>query len=397
IGAFVGGLYSVGYTPEEMEDIAISTNWENVLTILKEQERSELFLDQKLLQDRTFATLRFKKFKFVYPQALSLGWKFNSFIQKLIWNGAYYSNNFNDLKVPFRAVATDVANGRTVVITQGNLIRALRASSAVPLLNTPIQIDTLILVDGGLFANIPVEALMDLKPDVVVAVNTTSPVIKKEELNKPWSLASQIITNYMNRYVQTSIQLADFVITPKINDHPNDNFKSLDTLIQKGEEVTNEIALQILEKIHSKKDSILEVIIQQVQSKFNFQSKIFLKSVNKSIDKELFLLTEDFTELSLKEYLRKIKPISIQKLRFYSTDEKKILLEVFNNPTITNIKSLCTIPNLEHSTDTILEKFIFHFDSPLTRIKITETLRKNFANRGFSFVKISIQPEYPSE
>ncbi len=397
IGAFVGGLYSVGYTPEEMEKIAISTNWENVLTILKEQERSELFLDQKLLQDRTFATLRFKKFKFVYPQALSLGWKFNSFIQKLIWNGAYYSNDFSDLKVPFRAVATDVANGRTVVISQGNLIRAMRASSAVPLLNTPIQIDTLILVDGGLFANIPVEALSDLKPDIVVAVNTTSPMVNREELNKPWSLASQIITNYMNRFVQSSLHLADFVITPEINDHPNDNFKSLDTLIKKGEEAANEIALRIEEKITSKKDSILEAKVQDVQSMFNFQKKIFLKQITNNDGKELFLLTEEITNLSLKDYLKKIIPNSIEKLRFYSSDETKIILEVSKHPTINNIKCLCTIPNLEQSADTTLKQFMFHYDSPLTRIRIIETLRKKFANQGFSFVKISIQPEQPSE
>jgi len=71
IGAFVGGLYSIGYTPEELEEISLNTKWDDVLTLLKEQERSELFFDQKVIQDRVLASLRFKKFKLVYPQALS--------------------------------------------------------------------------------------------------------------------------------------------------------------------------------------------------------------------------------------------------------------------------------------------------------------------------------------
>ncbi len=235
IGAFVGGLYAIGYSPSEMEEIAINTNWDNVLTILKEQERSELFFDQKMIQDRTFATLRFKKFKFVYPQALSLGWKFNSFIQRLVWEGAFYSDNFDNFKVPFRAVSTDVVEGKTISIGKGNLITALRASSTIPLLNTPVSLDSMILVDGGLFANLPVEQVKELNPHIIIGVNTTSPLKDRTELNKPWSLASQIISIFMNKYFEKALQEADIVITPELGNHPNDNFKGLDSLVSKGE------------------------------------------------------------------------------------------------------------------------------------------------------------------
>ncbi|MFN3269951.1 MAG: BamA/TamA family outer membrane protein, partial [Candidatus Kapaibacteriota bacterium] len=113
-------------------------------------------------------------------------------------------------------------------------------------------------------------------------------------------------------------------------------------------------------------------------------------------EKELFLLSEDSTIFSLKEYLMKINLNSIQQIRFFSPEKEKTFLEILKYPTINAIKCNCAIPNLERSADTMLNSFIFHYDSPYTRGRMKEILRKNFASLGFSFVKIIIQPEHPS-
>ncbi|MGC9078545.1 MAG: patatin-like phospholipase family protein [Candidatus Kapaibacteriota bacterium] len=395
IGAFVGGLYAIGYSSEEMEAIALETNWENVLSILKEQERSELFFDQKLLQDRTFATLRFKRFKFVYPQALSLGWKFNSFVQKLVWNGAYYSNNFDKLKVPFRAVATDVGEGKTISIGKGNLITALRASSAIPLLNTPVNLDTMILVDGGLFANLPVEQVKEFSPDLVIGVNTTSPLKDKSELNKPWNLASQIISIYMNKYFEKSLQKADFVIIPPIGSHPNDNFKGLDSLIRIGEESAYNSVSKIKKLIQIKKDSIIKLTSSKIKEELSLDGLVYVEKIsNYGTDQqnEFYNLTKNRTDLSLEEFLKNIDKESTQKILFKTKADGTTTIEILKYPKIDSIKCKCNIPNSTFSLDSITSKFIGEHDCPTTRKKIVERLKKYFASQGFSFVKIAMQP-----
>ncbi len=404
IGAFVGGLLAVGYSPKELEEIALTTKWDDVLVLLKEQERSELFFDQKIIQDRTLASLRFKKFKFVYPQALSLGWRFNSFIQKLIWNGAYYSDNFDNLKYPFRAIATDVSSGKTISINKGNLVTALRASSAIPLRNTPIFIDSLILVDGGLFANIPVEQVKEFKPDLIIAINTTSPPLEKEEFQKPWSLASQIVNLFMDKFNNNSTTKADILIQPDIGKHPNDNFKGLDSLVLKGE-IAGKEKIQLIENIIQKKrDSITANLQNSIAKQFNLiQNFRVIENPNKQNGTKhySFLLHNDTTGIFFQDFLnsfnfKKINKFKIFNLSNYSTisnEENSVFLEIDTFPQITNISYQYENVNINYQIDTIIQSFIWEYDSPQTRKQLIERIRKICAQNGYSFVKVSISPE----
>ncbi len=403
IGAFVGGLLAVGYSPAELQEIAISTKWDDVLVLLKEQERSELFFDQKVIQDRTLASLRFKNFKFVYPQALSLGWRFNSFIQKLIWNGAYYSNNFDNLKYPFRAIATDVSSGKTISIDKGNLVTALRASSAIPLRNTPIFIDSLILVDGGLFANIPVEQVKEFNPDIVIAINTTSPPLEKEELQKPWSLASQIVNIFMDKFNNTSSTKADILIQPDIGKHSNDNFKGLDSLVLKGEIAAKEKIKFIDSIVKHKRDSIISNIQNSIANQFNL-SQNFRVIENPKKQNYSFFLQNDSSGISFRDFLNSLNLSMISKFKIFnlsnfSKDSKEdlVLLEIDTFPQITRISYQFNNANVNHQIDTILKSLIGEYDSPGTRKHLIERIRKTCAQNGYSFVKVSISPEYFSD
>ena len=407
IGAFVGGLYSIGYTPEELEEIALNTKWDDVLTLLKEQERSELFFDQKVIQDRVLASLRFKKFKLVYPQALSLGWRFNSFIQKLVWKGAYYSDDFNKLKFPFRAVATDVVSGKTISISKGNLVTALRASSAIPLRNTPITFDTLILVDGGLFANIPVEQVKEFKPDVIIAINTTSPPLEKEELQKPWSLASQIINIFMDKFLKNATLSADIVIEPAIGKHPNDNFKGLDSLIFLGEKAGREQLPKIREILTAKKDSIIANLRNAIAREFGLSSNfkvIPYSDSSISLSKQSFVLKDTSSGLDFKEFIGKLDSKGIKQIRIFDTgydatnnEAPKVVLEIDTFPRIKNIVYHCEIENVKYQIDTIIQNTIGKFDSPETRKSLIEEIKKLCAKSGFSFAKVVVSPSENSE
>lgn len=409
IGAFVGGLYSIGYTPEELEEIALNTKWDDVLSLLKEQDRSELFFDQKVIQDRVLASLRFKKFKFVYPQALSLGWRFNSFIQKLVWKGAYYSDDFNKLKIPFRAIATDVITGKTISLSKGNFVTALRASSAIPLRNTPISLDTLILVDGGLFANIPVEQLKEFSPDIIIAINTTSPPLEKEELQKPWSLASQIINIFIDKFQKNAASSADVVIEPEIGKHPNDNFKGLDSLIFLGELAARNHLPKIRKLIIAKKDSIITNLCNKIVQEFGFLStrlKVIPYSDGSIYPNvQTFVLKDTSSGQDFKEFVIKLDLKGLKRIRFYDIGiehtnndaQKVILMEIDTFPTIKEISHHCEIENIKKQIDSIVHNTIGKFDSPETRKSLIEAIKKLCAKNGYSFANVLITPIENSE
>ncbi|HYF02681.1 MAG TPA: patatin-like phospholipase family protein [Patescibacteria group bacterium] len=251
-GALVGGLYATGYSAAELDSIFTSADWEQLLAVSGETNRSDMFLDQKLENDRSLFTLRFKNFNLELPQAISVGTRFTSFLQSLVWNGIYQSGNFDSLKVPFRAVATDLIRGASVSMRSGNLVMALRASSTIPLRYLPVKIDSMLLVDGGLLANIPVEAALEFKPDIIIAVNTSSPLLLSDELDKPWNIADQVVSLMMKRFSQNSSGLAATVIQPELGEHRTTDFTHLDTLITAGETAARNALPEIMQLLKGK-------------------------------------------------------------------------------------------------------------------------------------------------
>ncbi|MFW5702205.1 MAG: patatin-like phospholipase family protein, partial [Bacteroidota bacterium] len=235
IGSIIGGLASCGYSPRQIDSIVTNADWKTLISFSEQKERSNLFLDQKSLYDRSIATVRFKNFKLVMPEAISVGTNFNSFLQKLIWNGIYKADgDFDNLKYPFRCVATDIVMGKSVSLGSGNLARAIRASAAIPLQFSPVRIDSMVLVDGGLMANIPIDAAREFSPDIIIAINTVSPLLEPDELNTPWNIADQVVSIMMMHFSERQLNQADILIQPEIFQHSNMDFTHLDTLIEQG-------------------------------------------------------------------------------------------------------------------------------------------------------------------
>jgi NTE family protein len=236
IGAVVGGLYSVGYTGDELDSLITTANWDEISSIGEEYDRSKLFLDKKALDDRSLITLRFDNYKFEVPEGVSAGIKFSTFLQKIIWNGLYANyNDFDQLKVPFRAVATDLVNGETVVLKSGNLSTSIRASATIPLQYKPVRLDSMVLIDGGLLANIPVEQAKEFDSDIIIAINTTSDLMPDEDLNSLWNILDQSMSLMMKKRSDKSISQADYVIKPDLNGHDFTDFSDLDSVVKLGE------------------------------------------------------------------------------------------------------------------------------------------------------------------
>jgi NTE family protein len=274
IGAFVGGLYSSGFSASDLQTIVDTTKWSEIFTVT-DTKRSEYFYDQKMINDRSILKLHFNNFHFIVPEALTMGSKFNTYLQSLFLNALYHSdNNYDSLKYKFRAIATDLVSGKSVAFKSGNIINIVRASGTFPLWTIPVKIDSMLLVDGGLFANIPTETALKFKPDYTIAVNTVSLLLKAEDLNKPWNIADQVVTVMMSSFSDSSRKYTDIEIMPEVKEHKNIDFSGLDTLIKKGYLA----AKKLIPQIKGLRDSIFVKKIRDIVAVFALKS-INIKNV----------------------------------------------------------------------------------------------------------------------
>jgi NTE family protein len=236
IGGLVGGLYASGYSTDQLQTLVDTTNWADVFSFTDEADRTTLFVGQKQTADKNLLTIRFDGLTPVIPSSLSSGQRLMNFINQLALQGIYHpKRSFDDLKIPFRAVATDLVTGKRSVLASGNLAEALRASITVPLLYSPIKRDSQQLTDGGLISNIPVEVAREMNMDIIIAVDVSSPLRNANQLNAPWEIADQIIGIMAQLANKQSLEKATIVIKPDLGNHLAADFSELDSLVMRGE------------------------------------------------------------------------------------------------------------------------------------------------------------------
>ncbi len=235
IGGIIGGLYASGYSTDDLQRLVDTTDWGYILSLTQDNEREDLYLAHKVSADRKQLTVRFDGLTPVLPSAISSGQRLTNFINQLTLQSLYHPvRNFDDLKIPFRCVSTDLISGTQMVFSSGNLSEALRASISIPLLYHPLKKDSLSLTDGGLISNIPVDVARKLGADIIIAVNTVSPLRTAEQLNYPWEVTDQIVNIMAQEKNRRSLEEATIVITPDLGFYPSVDFSQLNFVVQQG-------------------------------------------------------------------------------------------------------------------------------------------------------------------
>jgi NTE family protein len=258
MGAIIGGLYSCGYSPGELEEIAHSLPWQSIIALNNEYARSNIFLEQQRIRDRASIAIRFDKLKLLMPRSLNSAQALTRTLDRLVLNGLYkVSDNFSTLPVNFRAVSTDLVSGKRITLTTGSLSEAMRASSTIPILFEPIIRDDYQLVDGGLVANLPVDELDTISADYKIAVDTHGSMYATGgELDLPWKAADQAMTILTKLQYPAQLAKADIVITPDLGDHKATDFSDIKALVdagyKKGKILAGTIKRSIEYKSHSR-------------------------------------------------------------------------------------------------------------------------------------------------
>ncbi len=246
LGSVVGGLYASGYSIAQIESIAVHADWGDLLSFSEETKRTDLYLEQRQTEEKGYLVVRFEGIEPVIPSSISGGQRLSNFFSQLALQAIYHPNpSFNDLKIPFRAISTDLISGKRVILDHGSLAEAMRASITVPLLYSPLERDSMVLVDGGLVSNIPADVARSMGCDLVIVVNSTSSMRRADQMSAPWEIADQIITIMMQENNQRELRLADVVITPDGARRIVSDFSGIDSLIIQGEAAGEESAAKI--------------------------------------------------------------------------------------------------------------------------------------------------------
>lgn len=237
MGAIVGGLYAAGYSADEIEAILSAVDWKDVLD--DDPPRTDFPMRRKndtlryLLNER----LGVRDGSIQLPRGVIQGQKLLTLLRRLTIH-TWRTESFDELPIPFRAVATDIATGEPVVFADGDLALAIRGSMSVPAAFAPIRVEGRLLVDGGIVNNVPVDVVKAMGADRVIAVDVGAPLLGEDQLNSPFSITMQMLDVLMKQrtaQVMAALDPRDVKIVPDLGEVGSASFDRVLEAVPAGE------------------------------------------------------------------------------------------------------------------------------------------------------------------
>ena len=244
MGSIIAAMYASGMSPAEIQKFAESIDW--VEAMLPEPTYAELSYRRK--QDRRAyeidAALGLKH-GLKGPNGFNPGHGIGLLLDRIAFPESGIAS-FDDLPIPFRCVATDMLNGDRVVLHDGSLAAAVRASIAIPGVFTPVEINGRVLADGGMVENIPVEAAREMDADAVIAIDLSVPLGGREQLESLGGVLSRALDVTILQNERRSLALADAVVTVHTGAFLAVNYDHVRDLIHLGYQSTADQSATLL-------------------------------------------------------------------------------------------------------------------------------------------------------
>ncbi len=234
MGSIVAGLYALGYSAEELETLVVAADWNDLLTdkitlkdipIFNKDDYPGYPLKMEFL----------KGAKLSLPTGMIKGQKIQDLLTELTWPSHAY-DSFDDFPIPYRCVATDVISGKPVVFKDGNLAEAMRASMSIPTVFAAVEKDTMLLIDGGMTINYPVQECLDMGADIIIGVYTgfdENP--KKEDLRSMVKILARSSALQSITDARIQMEKTDVYILPELGNLGAENFNKAKNIIDAGE------------------------------------------------------------------------------------------------------------------------------------------------------------------
>jgi len=241
MGAVIGGLYASGYTVAELEQLARTLDWRQVLS--DDPPRPDVPFRRKQ-DDRDFLVKRKLSFRddgsLGLPLGVIQGQNLALLLERLLVHVSD-TRDFDRLPIPFRAVATDIANDQKVIFRSGHLPQAIRASMSIPAVFAPVEIEGRLLVDGGMVDNIPMDVARDMGVDRLIVVDIGTPLMPRDELLTVVDVLNQSIPMMTRRNSEAqlaTLRSEDLLIQPPLAAYGSTDFGSTEQLMDAGYRAT---------------------------------------------------------------------------------------------------------------------------------------------------------------
>lgn len=236
MGSIVGGLYAIGYTPDQLDSMVRKQNW---MFLLSDRiKRSDMSLTEREKSEQYVVSIPFMKTpKDAVSGGIIKGQNLANLFSDLTL-GYHDSIDFNKLPVPFACVSQNIVNGEQIVFHEGELATAMRASMAIPGVFTPVRMDSMVLIDGGMINNYPADIAKAMGADVIIGVDVQNDLRGADKLNSAPDILLQIIDLACQANQEKNVKLTDTYIKVNVDGYSSASFtpSAIDSLMHRGEE-----------------------------------------------------------------------------------------------------------------------------------------------------------------
>ena len=240
MGALIGGLYASGLSPEALEEVVTGIDWTTAFDDIPPRRERSFRRKQDDFDFLTSLRLYMKDFKLALPKGFIAGQKISNILGGLTVPVGTV-RDFDALPIPFRAIATDARTGKPVILGDGELARALRASMAIPGIFSPVEKDGHTLVDGGIAMNLPVAVARAMGAQTIIAVDISTRPSDDAEVGSAFTITGQMLSvlMYENTIEQIeSLTDQDLLIQPDLTGITSSSFEKGELTIARGVDAT---------------------------------------------------------------------------------------------------------------------------------------------------------------
>lgn len=235
MGAIVGGLYAIGYTPMQLDSMVNAQNWRFLLS--DKPNPKDVLLDDRLRSERYVLSVPFSLKSVDISDAGIIKGRNIAILFSALTEAYRDSVHFDALPIPFACVSENLVNGGEVVFHEGILATAMRSSMSIPGVFAPVNLNGMVLVDGGMVNNYPVDVALAMGADYVIGVDVQSPLLDARELKSMKDVFGQILNLQGERKYRENLKKTDVHIKVDVSGYSAASFnkEAIDTLVARGE------------------------------------------------------------------------------------------------------------------------------------------------------------------
>ncbi|GAA4116646.1 patatin-like phospholipase family protein [Aquimarina addita] len=231
MGAIIGSLYASGYTAAELDTLVRNIDFNNL--IQDDLPRSAKTFYEREDSEKYALSLPFDDFKIGLPQGLSKGQNFYNEFSRMT-SHVNHIRDFKKLPIPFFCISTNIETGEQILLDKGYLPDAVSASAALPSIFTPVELKGILMTDGGVANNYPIQEIKDRGAEIVIGIDVQDSLMPRDQLNSATNIMLQISNFRTINSMKTKIPETDIYIKPEIGKFSVISFDDADEIIANG-------------------------------------------------------------------------------------------------------------------------------------------------------------------